>query len=237
MDGITRIKNFIVMKLKFILVKKLILLLTLMTVITVTYSQKRFNLTFLASPQVSWLKSDSKEIKGGESFLGFGYGVEGDIFLGSDNYAIMTGMTVSTAGGSLTYIQSIPFSGKTLPVGTKVDYYLTNLEFPLVLKMRTREFGRVRYFAQFGVTNWLNIKAKATSSDRSFQKEKISDVIRTFNIGLNVGAGLEYDIGHGNALTGGIVYSNGLTDATNIKGTTDDATTLKILRFRLGFTF
>ena len=216
--------------------KKLILVFTLFTVTTVTFSQKRFNLTFLASPQVSWLKSDSKEIKGDGGFLGFGYGVEGDFFLGSENYAITTGMTVSTTGGSLVYGQVIPFGGKILPAGTKVNYYLTNLEFPLVLKMRTRDFDRFRYFAQFGLTNWINIKAKASSSDGSFIKETIQDEIRFFNVGLNVGAGLEYDLGHGNAISGGLVYSNGFTDATT-NNSTNDATTLKALRLRVGFVF
>ncbi|MCX6239456.1 MAG: outer membrane beta-barrel protein [Bacteroidia bacterium] len=216
--------------------KKLILVLALLSVITVTYSQKRFNLTFLASPQVSWLKSDSKESEGSGGLLGFGYGVEGDFFLASENYALTTGMTVSTVGGSIIYRSSIPFSGKILPIGTKVDYYITNLEFPLALKMRTKDFNRFRYFAQFGLTNWLSIKSRATTSDRSFIKERIRDEIRFYNIGLNVGAGLEYDLGHSNAITGGLVYSNGFTDVTTNAGI-NDATTLKVLRIRLGFVF
>ena len=216
--------------------KKLILVLVLLSVTAVTYSQKVFNLTFLASPQVSWLKSDSKEIKGDGAFLGFGYGVEGDFFLGSPNYAIITGMTVSTTGGSLVYRKSIPFDGASLPVGTKVDYYLTNLEFPFALKMRTRDFNRYRYFAQFGLTNWFNIKARATTSDGSFQKETINDEIRVYNVGLNVGGGLEYDLGHGNALTGGLVYSNGFTNTTTNRSL-DNVTTMKVLRIRVGFVF
>lgn len=216
--------------------KKLILVLTLMSVITVTYSQKRFNLTFLASPQLSWMKSDSKNINGNGSFLGFAYGIEGDFFLASENYAITTGMTVSTTGGSLTYRQSIPFDGKILPIGTKVDYYLTNLEFPFALKMRTKDFNRMRGFAQFGLTNWFNIKARATTSDHSFQKETIRDEVRFYNIGLNVGAGVEYDLGRGNAITGGLVYSNGFTDATT-NNSVNDVATLKVLRIRLGFVF
>ena len=216
--------------------KKLILVLTILSVTTATYSQKRFNLTFLASPQVSWMRSDSKDIKANGGFLGFAYGVEGDFFLGSDNYAINTGMTVSTSGGSFTYRQSIQLGGRVLPIGTKVDYYLTNLEFPFALKMRTKDFNRMRYYAQFGLTNWFNIKAGATSSDHSLQKESIKDQIRFYNIGLNVGAGLEYDLGHGNAVTGGLVYSNGFTDATKNIGV-GDITNLKELRIRLGFVF
>jgi hypothetical protein len=216
--------------------KKLFLVFALLMIITVTYSQTKFNFTFLASPQVSWLKSDSRDSEGKSSFLGFGYGVEGDIFLASENYAITTGMTVSTMGGSLIYRQPVYFSGKDLRAGTKVDYSLTNLEFPLVLKMRTRDFNRFRYFAQFGFTNWLNIKARATTSDGSFDKEKIRDEVRLLNIGLNVGAGVEYDMGHKNAITGGLVYSNGLTDITT-NSEVKDATTIKVLRIRLGFVF
>ena len=216
--------------------KKFILILTLMSVTAVTYSQKMFNLTFLASPQVSWMKSDSKLIKSDGGFMGFGYGVEGDFFLGSDKYVITTGMTVSTTGGALVYAQPISINGLTLSPNTKVNYYLTNLEFPLALKMRTRDFNRFRYFAQFGLTNWFNIKARATSSDGTFQKESIKDEIRMYNVALNVGGGLEYDLGHGNAITGGLVYSNGFSDVTTSKSS-NEATTMKSLRFRLGFIF
>ena len=216
--------------------KKLIIVLVLLSMATVTYSQKIFNLTFLASPQASWLKSDSKTIRAGGGFLGFGYGVEGDCFIGSENYAITTGMTVSSTGGSLIYSQPISLNGVPLLAGTKVSYYFTNLEFPLALKMRTRDFNRFRYFAQFGLTNWFNIKARATTSDGSFHKETIRDEIRFYTIGLNVGGGLEYDMGHGNAITAGLVYSNGFTDVTTDKNV-NDATTVKVLRIRVGFVF
>ena len=216
--------------------KKLILAFAFVLVTIVTYSQARFNLTFLASPQVSWLKSDSKDLQADRSFLGFGYGVEGDFFLDSENYAIVSGMTVSTIGGSVINKTAIPFNGKNLPVNTKIDYYLTNLEFPLALKMRTRDFNRFRYFAQFGFTNWFNVKARATTSDHSFQKETIRDEVRFYNIGLNVGGGIEYDLGHGNAITGGLVYSNGFSDITT-NNSSNDAITVKVLRIRVGFIF
>ena len=231
MSGITGFKISLDMK-------KLIVLLVLLFVLMNSMAQQRFNLTFLASPQVSWLKSVSRDVVGGRSFAGFGYGVEGDFFLMTRNYAITTGLTLSSAGGSLTYNTSVPFNGIVLPAGTKVDYYLNFLEVPFALKMRTRDFDRTRYFAQFGLTNWFNISAKATTYDsaRSFQKEAINDQIRFFNVGLNIGAGLEYELGHGNALTVGLIYSDGFSEATKIKGI-NDATTLKIVRLRLGFVF
>ena len=218
--------------------KKLIMMLIFLSVIKISHSQKKFDLTFIASPQVSWLTSDSKYISRGKNLLGFGYGVEGDIFLRSDSYMIVTGLTVSTVGGSLVYNTSIPFRGKVLPAGTTIDYFLTNLEIPLAMKMRTRHFNRTCYYAQFGLTNWLNLKTKATSNENgaSSSMEPVKNEIRFYNLGLNVGIGLEYDLGHGNALTGGIIYSAGFLDSTKNSGINDE-TTLNVIRFRVGFVF
>jgi len=216
--------------------KKLMLVLVLLSAITNSYSQKRYDLTFIASPQVSWMTSDSKLIDEGKIHLGYGYGIEGDIFLHSDTYLIVTGMTVSTMGGSLIYRNAVPFGGTMLPAGTTVDYYLTNLEFPLALKMRTRDFNHIRFYAQFGLTNWINLKTKATINIPDFDKQVVRNEIRFYTIGLNIGAGLEYELGHGNAITGGLVYSDGFSDTT-INAGVKDVTTLNVIRFRLGFVF
>lgn len=215
--------------------KPLVVSIFLLMVVS-TYSQDKFRLTFVASPQVSWLASDSHEIGKGKGFLGFGYGVEGDFYLWNKNYSLTTGITVSTVGGSLDYRPSVNFGGKMLPAGTKVDYFIKNLEFPLALRMRTKDFNRSRFYAQFGLTNSINLKTKVSSSDGTFQKETVKDEVRFFNIALNVGAGMEYLLGHENALTCGIVYSNGFTDITS-NSTISDATILKVLRFRMGFVF
>ncbi|MEI6138901.1 MAG: outer membrane beta-barrel protein [Mariniphaga sp.] len=216
--------------------KKLLSVFLLLFLIASTNAQSKFKLTFLASPQVSWMKSDSKEISPDRSFLGFGYGIEGDFYLGNENYALTTGLTMSSAGGSLIYSPSINFDGKALPAGTKVEYFIKYVEVPLALKMRSKDFNRTRIFAQFGITNWLNVGTKAATSDLTFQKEGVKGEVKLYNIGLNVGAGLEYDLGHGNSLTGGLVYSNGLLDATS-NSTISESTTLKVVRFRLGFVF
>ena len=216
--------------------KILILILILISAIAKSYSQKKFDVNIIASPQVSWMASDSKYINKGKSKLGYDFGVEGDIFLHSDTYLLVTGMTLSTIGGSLIYNKPMPFGGKELRGGTTVDYFLSDLEFPLALKMRTRNFNRMRYFAQYGVTNWINLRTKATASDTIFQKQVVKHEIRFYNIGLNIGAGLDYDLGHGNGLTGGLVYSDGFSDTTT-KPRQKNNTSLNILRIRVGYVF
>ena len=216
--------------------KILILSLILLCAVAKLYAQKKYDITLIASPQVSWMASDSKYIHSGKSLLGYDLGVEGDFFLHSDTYLIVTGMTLSTVGGSLVYNRPMPFDGKVLRSGTTVDYYLTDLEFPLALKMRTRNFSRVRYFAQYGITNWVYLRTKATASDTIFQKQVVKHEVRFYNIGLNIGAGVDYDLGHGNGLTAGLLYSDGFSDTTT-KSRQKNNTSLNILRFRVGYVF
>ena len=147
MNGKTWIKKSMAMK-------KLLSVFLLLYLMASANAQSKFKLTFLASPQVSWMKSDSKEVSPDRSFLGFGYGIEGDFYLGSENYALTTGLTMSSAGGSLIYTPSINFDGKTLPAGTKVEYFNKYIEVPLALKMRSKDFNRTRIFAQFGITTY-----------------------------------------------------------------------------------
>lgn len=216
--------------------KKLFLVSLLLSAYTITMAQKVFSFTFITSPQIAWMKSGSKDVSSGSSHLGFDYGIEGDVFLGSERYAINTGLTVSTTGGGLTYKIPVSFNGKPLPAGTTADYYLRYLEIPFALKLRSKDFNRSRFYAQFGLNNWLNIKAKGSTSDGSFNRETISDEVRLYNVGLNVGAGIEYDLGNRNYLSGGIIYTGSFFDSTTNR-TVSDVTTLNSLRIRLGFVF
>jgi hypothetical protein len=220
--------------------KKLILL----SLLTISYSmtiaqkiaQKVVNFTFVLSPQVSRLNSGSSDVKNGKNLLGFDYGIEGDICLGSERHTITTGLTVSSTGGTLIYKIPVSFAGKPLPAGTAVDYDLKYIEIPLALKLYSKDFSRKRFYAQFGLNNWLNIKAKASTSDGSFHDETIHGEIGFYNIGLNVGGGMDYDLGNRNYLTGGIVYTSSFFDNTS-NSTVEDIATLNTVRIRIGFVF
>jgi len=102
--------------------------------------------------------------------------------------------------------------------------------------MRTRNFNHVRYFAQYGITNWINLRTKATASDTISQKQVVKHEVRFYNIGLNIGVGVDYDLGHGNGLTGGVVYSDGFSDTTT-KSKQKNNTSLNIFRLRVGYVF
>jgi hypothetical protein len=192
--------------------------------------------TFIASPQIAWMTSNSRLVSESKAKFGFAYGVEGDIFLASERYSLLTGMVVSSLGGTLNYKEAIKFSGLDLPANTKVEYYLRYLEIPFALKMRSKDFNNMRFFAQFGLNTWFNIKGKASTSDGSLNKDAAGDEVRFFNLGLNVGGGVEYDLGNRNSVTAGLIYTGSFNDATN-NATVSDRTTINSLRIRLGFIF
>jgi hypothetical protein len=216
--------------------KKLILFSLLIISYSISTAQKIKTFTFVVSPQVSWLKSGSSDVKNGNDHVGFDYGVEGDLFLGSESYTIITGLTVSSTGGSLTYKIPVSFSDKLLPAGTSVDYDLRYLEIPFALKLHSKDFNRMRFYAQFGLNNWLNIRAKASSSNGTLDNENVGDEIGFYNLGLNIGGGFDYDLGNRNYLTCGIIYNGSFFDTTT-NSTVNDITTLNTLRIRLGFIF
>lgn len=194
--------------------------------------------TFIASPQITWMTSGSKFARDSKSRFGFAYGVESDIFLASDRYSFLTGFVISSLGGTMEYTTPFRFNGSSepLPANTKVEYNLRYIEIPLAIKLRSKDFNNMRFFAQFGLNTWMNIKAKGSTSDGSFNKEIIGDEVRFFALGLNVGAGVEYDLGDKNSVTGGIVYSGSFNDVTS-NSDISDKTTINSLRIRLGFIF
>jgi hypothetical protein len=194
--------------------------------------------TFIASPQITWMTSGSKFARNSKSRFGFAYGVEGDVFLASDRYSFLTGFVISSLGSTMEYTTPFRFSGSPdlLPANTKVEYYLRYIEIPLAIKLRSKDFNNMRFFAQFGLNTWMNIKAKASTSDGSFNKDAVNDEVRFFALGLNVGGGVEYDLGDKNSVTAGIVYSGSFNDATS-NSTISDKTTINSLRIRLGFIF
>ncbi|TKG94815.1 PorT family protein [Puteibacter caeruleilacunae] len=220
---------------KHILTTTLVLMIALSS-----WAQHRdVKLSFVASPQLSWMSSDDKLVSEAGSELGFGFGVSADIFFNnSDRYAFTTGVILNKNGGRLRYNPegTYSFSGEELPTGTKIDYNLSFIEIPFALKLKTAQFRRNSYWGQFGLTNLINVSAKAKTSDGSFDDNGISDEIKLYNVGLNIGAGFEYDLGGNNAVRVGLIYTKGLTDITD-NSQIDDKATLSGLKLELGIVF
>ena len=215
----------------------------LLSLSTVTLAQN-FRLGFQASPHYTWMSSSKGNINNSEAKLGVKYGLEADIYLaGYPRYSLNTGLFISNHSFIGDYNLDEPFFINEITFNERVDirYKLNYVEIPVIIKLRSDQFYRMTFYGQFGLSNMINISASAESSDAQFSGDDINNgfnnnTIRPYNLCMVMGGGVEYDVGGNTALNFGIQYSNGLTDATNIKGL-NEKTIFNSLRIVIGVLF
>ena len=218
--------------------KKVTLLISLFMINLVVFAQQPLELSFSAGPSLNWMSSGENEVAKGNSHAGFDFGLIVDRFFDEQlRYALTTGLLLTSTGGELDYHNSSSFSfaGETIGPGSSIRYRLQYLEVPCAIKLRTSQFRRWTYWGQFGLSGFVNIRAKGDSSDGTLDKTNINDEVRLFNLALNLGAGANFDLGSGNALAMGIIYKNGFLDVT--KDRMSGRTTVNSLMLKLGLIF
>lgn len=217
--------------------KKKVIFLSILIISASTYAQEMpMKLSFSGGPSVNWMNSGSNMAKRGNIEPGFDFGVNGDFFFNIHNtYAITTGILYNHTGGKIDYQSDVIIAEKTIPKGSSIRYRIHSVEIPVALKLKTIPFRRWTYWGQFGISNFINVNAKASSSDGSLNKIDINNNFRLFNMALNIGAGTNFDLGSDNSVIMGIVYKKGLLDQT--KNDIDGRTTINSIQFKIGLIF
>ncbi|MBN1598007.1 MAG: PorT family protein [Bacteroidales bacterium] len=214
-------------------------LITLLPVILISLGIRAQGAKFgvFVDPQITWLSAESRDVEG----EGIAIGINGGLLIDNyfqKNYAIHTGISLGTQGGSLSYNDSISMEvygeRESFPPGTTVEYRLNYITVPLGLKLRTNEIGHFSYYARLGFTNQFNIKAKASTSDNALNKDVIKDEISIYNLSYHFGLGVEYSLTEDTSLTFGAVYHNGFLDVTKSKSSKIYS---RIVSFRIGVIF
>jgi hypothetical protein len=203
------------------------------------FGQKHIRLSFIGSPSVNWMNSNFSGAENEKSILGYDFGLNGDFYFSEDErYSLLTGIQISNVGGEITYRASsaFPFAGTDLPSLSKIRYRLRYLEIPLVIKLKTDEFHRNRYWGQFGFAPMINIDAKGDSNDGKLRKADINDEVSVFNLAMSIGAGFDFDLGGSNSVSAGLIFQNGLIDVTTDNAFTDK-TIINSLKLRIGLIF
>ena len=215
----------------------LVILTFLGAILSLNAQTSRVKFNVEVDPQFAWFSSDDETVEPDGSIFQVHAGLNMDFYF-AENYAFVLGVGINNLGGNLLYADSTEFSskGETLQVEPKqsVKLNLQYIDIPVGLKLKTEELGYATYFLQLGFNPMINLNAKASSEDASFDKVDIKESIISFYLGYHVGIGVEYKLGGSTALIGGVRWSSGFTDVTD----NDRANvTLNALSIHLGVLF
>ncbi len=215
--------------------KKLIPLFTLLLfTIQLEAQTQDIRFGFQLSPTIGWMSTNDNLINSNGANLGLKLGMTGDIYF-QENYAVTTGIGFFfNAGGTLFYEESIdsvsiwpevdiPNFDGSFPGGTDFKYSLQYVEIPIGLKLRTREFGYIRYFLQPEITMGFRTQARGQVENVGDidpdEKYDISSAVNILNFAWGLGAGIEYNVSTTTSLVGGIAFQSGFADVTRDKNT------------------
>ena len=196
----------------------------------------RFGLT--ASPQISWMSAGDNKLDGNGAYVGYAYGLMLDALIPS-NYAFATGIIISAEGGKLIYNDSTKFNyygDSLLRPATEVDYRTQYVQIPLTMKLRTNQVGYMTYFGQFGLQAGVKIRSRADFVGGE-SKIDFSDDVTLPDLGLLLGAGIEYQIVGNTAIHVSLQYYNGFIDVTDNPEGYKTKSAQNHLRLQLGVYF
>ena len=196
-------------------------------------AQEDLRFGFQMSPSFSWMGSTAYHVTTSGTNLGLKLGLLGEYYF-REEYAFAGGIGFHfNAGGTITH-ENVGFYWRDTDVpssilndslafnaGTKFKYSIQYLEIPFGLKMRTREFGYVRYYFQPEITMGFKTQARGTISgvgiDDGNEKYDIRKEVNGVNLSWGLGGGIEYTISEGTNLIAGIAYQRGFADVTDDK--------------------
>jgi len=192
-----------------------------------------FGLNF--TPGIYWVIPNSSSNSANGAAFGFGYGANLEFYF-TPNYGIVLGMEIANIGAK--YTNNIATNGYYYDSTIHHDETLQYLEIPLLLKMKTSPFGRMRYYGLIGLDLGFCLKATddytysletnavpALLSGNSANNVDIYSQTNFFRVCFVIGGGAEYQIAGSTALQASITYNNCFTNmnrsgsnAANIKG-------------------
>lgn len=207
--------------------------------LTAQTDDKSFQLGFLGSGNVGWVKKPQGAIESDGAAMGFAYGLTGDFKLSKNksNYFInvelfSTHLTVRT---ELNSDKIIPSKGGDIYNNVSYRHKLNYIDIPISLKLKLNEIGYTTWFAQFGITSSILGRAQTTlnrtkgtgagavketyegyytnkKESEMYEFDNFRDDIRFYRFSTFFGAGMEYRFSGNTALLAGLRFNNGLNN-------------------------
>lgn len=198
--------------------KKAVLILVALFTATTIFAQSEkpyygFKLGLTAHPTFGFIKPQKGKNDG--ISLGFSYGLIGD-FNFAENYSFSTGLTVTTINGKSVEINSAHYhaAGDPNSLSYNIKYKMQYIEIPLTIKLKTNQFGDVRWYGQFGLSTDFAIGRKQNAEQGTTvlaNNVDASEWTNFFRAGMIIGGGLEYSLGDKTSVVTGLSLNNGLT--------------------------
>lgn len=214
--------------------KKLITVLVLFVGFA-NLTKAQIKLGLKIAPQLTLVSTESKGISSSGVSFNMPYGLMVDYYF-TENYAFATEFSIAGYSGNLTAknVDVIRAGVTATSQDVKYDYNLRYISVPLLIRMRTKEIGYWRYFAEFGLDNNFLIKSVADVSSNSFSLsdvninnpdkadeftiksngKNISDDVSFYRGALVIGLGAQYNVFGNTLLVGSVRYNNAFTNFT-----------------------
>ncbi len=197
------------------------------------FSFKEYRISVSATPLMSWMTPDTKNLES----AGIRLGIAGGLLIEKNfnsNIAVGTGLFITQMGGKIKYPMLSPAGGTNTFSNVEYTYKTRYIDIPLLIRLRTDEFGYNRVFFEAGLGLGILWQGKADlnqniftdanggSTDRNINDNNNDFEIATssvendniifIRVPLNIGAGWEYAVSTNTVVFAGIRYSAGLFD-------------------------
>jgi opacity protein-like surface antigen len=201
--------------------------------------ENRVRLGFKLDPTAFWLQPQESGVDRNASRAGVSFGIMADFLLDeTGRYAIASGLQVSTTGSTLKYEANKGLEDyKQVPSEYKLK--LTYVEVPFALKLKTDADNGLGLWGQFGTYLGFPVRGRADVISLTVNDDKVNVLrdITPINMGLLIGAGVEYPLGDRMVGVVGLSYRNGFIDVTRNGKWDDGKVNMNSFALNLGLFF
>ena len=214
-----------------------------------TFSQGKLplKLGLKISPNIGWMSPNTKGYSSDGVRFGGTIGFISDIYF-AENYAFSTGLNFQFLNGKLNYGDSMLVEGSKKLVYGEISrtYHFLYVEIPLMIKMKTKTFGKISYFGQIGFGTGFRINATVKEHfvpetgdpvDQQYDFKNGTTLIRE---SILIGIGCEVHIDESSRILLGLSYSNSLNNVltgTNYASRLNEKSLLNYAELNIGFIF
>lgn len=181
-----------------------------------------FRLGIKLAPNFHWMRSDSKEVKGDGTNLGYTFGLLTEFPIGDrGTYYFSSGLLLNHIGGGFSASFDQVTEGITSSIRSEQDLRLNYLEIPVTLKLRAENDNPLTFYGQLGMSASLNIRARSeftttttvggTTTTLSDEDDVLDDIALP-RFGMVVGAGVEYETSSSVTVFGGLTFNNAFSN-------------------------